>query len=43
MTQKVWLKAETGRALAMGVEGSKTETGPVQFDLWEARGELGLT
>ena len=27
----------------MGVEGSQTETGPVQSDLWEARGELGLT
>ena len=26
----------------MGVEGSETETGPVQSDLWEARGELGL-
>ena len=24
----------------MGVEESKAETGPVQFDLWEARGEL---
>ena len=42
-TQKVWLTAETGRALAKGVEGSKTKTGPVQCDLWEARGELGLT
>ena len=25
----------------MGFAGSKTETGPVQFDLWEARGEPG--
>ena len=39
----MWLTAETGRTLAIGVEGCKAETGSVQFDLWEARGELGLT